>query len=71
MNIKYIIHPGNVSSKYDGDVHYISTKQLIKLYKVNPKECLEFCEDSSICKQKKLIHLFPKYNGDYTIPNIN
>lgn len=38
--IKFLVIPGREQSKNDGDWHYITAAQLIRLYRVNPAECL-------------------------------
>lgn len=38
--IRYVIHPGYVFSKNDGQCHYINGRQLIRLYGLNPAECV-------------------------------
>ena len=40
MKKEYMICPGWVVSKRDSDLHWISAPQLIKLYQVNPQECI-------------------------------
>ena len=40
MKPKYIVVPGCITSKSDGDTHFISGQHLIRLYRVNPKDCL-------------------------------
>jgi len=69
--IKYIIDPGYVRSKSDGDVHYISAQQLMKLYNVSPAECLinhvdnwQGYTDDFI---GNLIWLRARIDGDYTL----
>lgn len=37
--IKYLVCPGIVISKHDGQEHYISARELISLFNVNPREC--------------------------------
>jgi len=37
---KYIICPGPVISENDGEQHYITSKQLMNIYQVNPNDCL-------------------------------
>lgn len=69
--IKYIIMPGFVKSKNDGETHYISASKLIHLYGVNPKECYIVRDGEmesipkSVSKTAKV--LSPKYNGDYSL----
>lgn len=69
--LKYIVYDGEIKAK-DGDIHYISHQQVVRLFKVNPIECLfvnrpdwfrgytpEFLETLRILR--------PKQNGDYTL----
>ena len=67
---KYLICPGNVISKKDGDEHYISAQQLIQLYGVNPKECkiINSVEEAAGLRGSEYIVLSPRYNGDYSLP---
>ena len=69
---KYLVLPGYIYSKYDGEEHYITASTLIKLYNVNPNECV--IHDSSRSSDlfgfrefnyKGLIKLTPRYHGDY------
>lgn len=66
--IKYLVMPGNMPSKNDGDIHYISAQKLISLYGVNKNECVIAGERSS-SYNNKLIILSPRYDGDYTLEN--
>ena len=75
--IRYAVFPGRVISKVDGDVHYISADMLMRLYRVNPKECIVIREDLEphelrlklkLVEEEKLICLEPRYSGDYTLP---
>ena len=66
--IKYILFPGPVISKYDGDLHYITASQLCELYNVNPMECITYNSDTMNKKEiikSGLKQLYPKYNGNY------
>jgi len=38
--VKYLLLPGMVRSNYDGDLHFINERDLIKLYMVDPEECV-------------------------------
>lgn len=67
---KYLVIPDYVVSKNDGDEHFVSAADLIRLYGVHPKECV-----LAVGKTKELIAYFyrdlikltPKYDGDYTL----
>lgn len=72
---KYVLHPGYVRSAIDGDIHHISDVKLIQLYRVNPRECIqdsiykegEWMRGYTIEELQKLIHLYPRQDGDYRV----
>lgn len=66
---KYVVQGGNVVSRNDGQTHYISPHKLIKLYGVNPKECIIIPDKTGYLRQPGQIYLGPKYSGDYSIPS--
>lgn len=66
---KYVIHPGTVISKNDGQNHFITYRDLIYLYKLNPEECIDSRTQNPMTWESSEItlqHLFPKENGNYT-----
>lgn len=65
--IKYAIHPGWVVSKNDGDNHYINYSQLIRLYGLNPNECINWEFDSIGRNPRNYKHFYPNYHGDYEL----
>ena len=73
MKIKYIVYPGRLCSKNDGDTHFISYSQLVALYKVDQRECIDFntlCESEvRILKEsdEEYAHLHPMYHGNYEL----
>lgn len=72
--IKYVVFPGKVISKNDGDEHYIGAKKLMQLYGVSQRECLVISPNDPRRRDYDfgdLIELFPQYDGDYTLPDNN
>jgi len=70
MKKKYLVIPGTITSESDGDLHYISASSLIRLYGVDPRECVvlsEYLSDVGI-KRDELIVLRPNYRGNYDLP---
>lgn len=73
--IKYIIHPGNVVSKKDGGMHFISYEQLINLYKLNPKECVPYEKVignnkfglNEVMRSPEFTNLYPRKDGNYKL----
>jgi hypothetical protein len=64
---KYVLCPGEVTSRSDGQRHYINAEQLLSLYGVRRNDCY-------IARRGKggipagyahLPRLFPRYEGDY------
>lgn len=66
---KYIVYPGYVDSKSDNDRHFITARQLINLYGVNPKECIVWDYDRPMMmspeEKDNYISLVPLFNGNY------
>ncbi len=70
----YVMHGGPVVSKNDGDLHYVSAAQLVELYGVDPRCAVDAhritggllrAEATGVAR---LVHLHPRYDGDYTLP---
>jgi len=64
--IKYALYPGYVWSKTDGGRHYVSAITLAELYRVNFGECIVIRRGRQT--RLHLIHLYPSYRGDYSLP---
>ena len=68
---KYLLCPGWVPSKTDGDRHYITAGALARLYGVPLSECLTMPEGDKARgwnKNHGLIELGPQYHGRYEVP---
>lgn len=71
LQYKYIVFPGFVRSKNDGDEHFIGAGRLIRLHGINPRECLivPHGQDPGIvlagrdCSDLKVLR--PNYHGIY------
>lgn len=77
MTRRYVLHPGYVRSKNDGQLHYVGAAQLADLYSVSLRECITYPQDGGTegAIRRRLwrdpvgaIHLRPKFDGDYTLP---
>lgn len=68
--IRYVLHPRTVRSRHDGDRHYIEADRLACLYGVDIRKCRisrgEIDERGRHDEQE--IHLYPRYSGDYRLP---
>lgn len=68
--MRKFVHPGVVTSKNDGDEHYIGFHDLCRLYKLDPRECIDASRPDrmlgfSDAAKESGQHFFPKYHGDY------
>jgi len=64
---KYALCPGMVTSKYDGDRHFIDAGRLANLYGVRMADCfvVRSVEDARRAKELDLFFLRPRFHGDY------
>lgn len=70
MKKQYIVYPGFIHSRNDGDLHYISFGRLMRLYNVHPHECIN-ASVKGILNGMDItdkIQLFPDYSGKYELP---
>ena len=77
VDVKYVLCPGVVTSMHDGQRHFITAEGLAQLYGVPMEACLihnpqEWWPQSyhrqAEDRQRGLIRLAPKYDGNYTLP---
>lgn len=68
MKKKYLVVPGEVVSKTDGQTHFISPQELIRLYNVDKRDCVIVSPKSiAINTYRDLIKLTPREDGNYDI----
>lgn len=64
MKKKYVLVGGHITSKTDGQVHYVSAVTLARLYNLNHKDCIFINEDNKHrligLKEKDYTFLYPK-----------
>lgn len=72
--MKYVLHAGYVYSKNDGDRHWVSAIRLMGLYRLKGRDCVRI-ESERDEREKlrgvnpdELIHLYPRPDGDYSLP---
>jgi hypothetical protein len=66
-NKRYLVCPGYVRSRHDGDLHYVGARELIQLYGVDPADCLiqgQLIDPTVATGLKRLI---PRFSGDYRL----
>lgn len=64
---KYLLLPGYVTSKNDGQRHFISGSALARLYNVDPRDCVLDMGRGELSWYKDLKVLEPRYDGNYTL----
>lgn len=67
---KYLVYPGWVRSCSDGQMHWISARMLMSLYRVNPNECLTLVDNGpgQPIDDEHLLPLVPRQDGNYELP---
>lgn len=64
--IRFVLVPGEIESQTDGQVHRITSKQLARLYGVNPAECVvDTGREQDRGRWLGLPRLYPRYDGQY------
>lgn len=71
---KYVCVGGFITSKNDGDRHYVGPHTLAVFYNINPKECF-FAKDENdplllSIRTEELIYLQPRFDGNYNLSDI-
>lgn len=66
--MRYVLHPGYVTSQHDGDSHFIGGPRLARLYGVDIRQCV-FGDVPEYREQAGDVHLHPRYDGDYALPS--
>lgn len=69
---RYVLHPGIVRSKYDGQNHYVGIGRLANLYGVPMRECVVAHDrirlmGLSDAQLDRMVHLYPREDGDYEL----
>lgn len=72
--LKYLVVGGLVRSQTDSQLHRVIARELARLYRVDPRECI-FCEDDDEARYNllgvepgRLIVLRPRADGVYRSP---
>jgi hypothetical protein len=75
MDKKYLVIGDYIRSKNDGQEHFVPASVLVRLYNVDPNECIMVDRGHELYAlmgvapehRSRLIRLFPRYDGDYQI----
>jgi len=65
--VRYVLHPGYVTSRNDGQRHYIGITQLARLYGLDIRAPNVVIDDGrpGLSALPDDVHLYPRYNGNY------
>ncbi len=74
---KYAVHPGFVTSRTDGDEHYMGALELVRLYQLKQGEYVVVNRDkwgeltiaSRALNTEGMHNLYPRYDGHYGRPD--
>ena len=69
MNGRYVLCPGYVKSQSDGDMHYVGASDLARLYGLHQKQWVRLTPHYR--KQPTDVLLYPRTDGNYTLPGDN
>lgn len=68
----YVICPGTVTSRTDGQEHFVDERSLISLYGVHPALCVVYprteAQERGWRMPPHAMYLEPQYSGDYSLP---
>lgn len=77
LQAKYVVHDGYIKSRSDGDEHFISCEDVIRLYGVNSNRCLYARMGDEEWKRcytpeyiMSLTHLWPRLDGNYNLAEV-
>lgn len=67
----YVLHSGMVKSATDGQVHYVGAAPLANLYGVSMRDCVIYVSEDRLPRgSRPLVHLYPRDDGNYTLPEV-
>ena len=68
--VRYVLHPGYVTSATDGQEHFIGGPRLAALYGVGIRDirAVVFGDMPGYREQPGDVHLHPRFDGDYILP---
>ena len=66
---RYVLHPGYITSRSDGDRHFIGGPRLAQLYGVSVRDCV-FGDMPDYREQPTDVHLRPRFDGKYKLPEV-
>lgn len=68
----FVLHPGYVTSATDGELHYVNSRDLARLYRIPYSECeviWDEQDDLYYYVGPDFVHLSPRHDGNYSILN--
>ena len=73
---RFLVHDGIVRSRNDGEWHQVPAREVARLYRVDPRECVfrdfDYLYRTRDIDTSRLISLYPDPTGAYELPaNLN
>jgi len=73
MTPRFILFGGTTKSAHDSFIHRLPARELMRLYRLHPDDCILIdCEDDMRklrgLDRSTLTALHPRYDGDYNVP---
>ena len=66
--VRYVLHPGRVTSAADGQEHFVGGPRLAALYGVDIRDVV-FGDEPGYRERPGDVHLHPRWDGDYSLPS--
>jgi len=63
---RFLLHPAVITSKNDGQHHYVNERRLARLYRVDYNECLCW-DDFLITEHEDYVNLYVAEDGNYDL----
>lgn len=66
---KYAVHQGTVRSRNDGEYHTITFNELVRLYRIDRRDAIDWLRHGVGKNPDDFIHLYPDSSGRYVRPD--
>lgn len=69
--VRYVLHPGYVTSAADGQMHFVGGQRLAALYGVDIRDrwSVVYGDEPGYRELPGDVHLHPRHDGNYSLPS--